>query len=194
MRLPKLLPEQYSPRQKEVADRISGKRGKVGGPFACWLHSPEFCDRVESLATHARNSSLPERLSEFCLLIAARFWGAEDSWLAHVDKARAAGLPPEVIQALAEYRTPQFTADDENVLYQFCKELLETHFVSGVTFAAAQKLFGHTGVVDIVGCLGTFTMMAFCLNAFQVDIDPNKQPPFADIRNFGYVGQRSALG
>lgn len=167
----------------------------MGGPFACWLHSPELCDRVESLATYVRfDSSISEELREFCLLIAARYWGAQDSWNAHLDKALAAGLPPEVIQALAEKRAPEFKAEDKKVFYQFCKELLETQFVSDATFAAAQKLFGNKGVVDIVGCLGTFTLMSFCLNAFQVDLDPTKEPPFADIRNYSRVGQRKPLG
>ncbi len=195
MRLPRLTAEQYSPRQKELADRIGGKRGKVAGPFACWLHSPELCDRIESLASYVRfDSAISEKLREFCLLIAARYWGAQDSWNAHRDKALAAGLAPEVIRALAECRAPDFTAEDERVFYQFCKELLETQFVSDVSFAAAEKLFGVRGVVDIVGCLGTFTMMSFCLNAFQVDLDPAKKPPFADIVNYRRIAPRMRLG
>jgi 4-carboxymuconolactone decarboxylase len=195
LRLPKLSPEHYSPRQKELAERIGGKRGKVGGPFACWLHSPELCDRVESLASYVRfDSALSEKLRELCLLIAARYWGAQDSWIAHTDKAIAAGLQPDAIRALAECRAPEFKADDERILYQFCKELLENQFVSDATFGAARIMFGDPGVVDIVGCLGTFTMMSFCLNAFQVDPDPNKEPPFADIRNFSHVGPRRVLG
>ena len=195
MRLPKLSPEQYSPRQRELADRIAAKRGQVRGPFLCWLYSPELGDRVESLGTYVRfDCSLSERLREFGLLIAARYWDAQDSWQAHEDKALGAGLPRAVIQAVAEKRAPVFEAEDEKVFYQFCKELLETHFITDDTFAAAQRLFGNNGVVDIVGCLGTFTMMSFCLNAFQVDLDPAKKPPFADIRNFGRIGQRKALG
>jgi 4-carboxymuconolactone decarboxylase len=195
MRLPKLSPEQYSPAQKELADRIVAKRGAIRGPFLCWLHSPELGGRVESLGTFVRfGCSLPEKLSEFSILIASRYWDSQDSWLAHVDKAIAAGLPSEVAQAVAEKRVPAFKAEDEKVFYQFCKEILEDHFVSDDTFAAAQNLFGNHGVVDIIGCLGTFTMMSFCLNACQVDLDPTKKPPFADIRNFEHVGQRKALG
>jgi 4-carboxymuconolactone decarboxylase len=194
MRLPKLSSEQYSPRQKEIADRISGKRGKVGGPFACWLYAPELCDRVESLATYARfGNSLSEKLREFTLLIASRYWGAQDSWLAHVDKAIAAGLPPSVIKAVAENRAPEFQATDEKALYEFCKEILEVHFVSDQSYAAAQKAFGNNGVVDIIGCLGVFSMMSMCVNAFQVDLDPTKEPPFADIRNHEPIVPRKPL-
>ena len=195
MRLPKLASEQYSPAQRQLAERIAGKRGQVRGPFLCWLHSPELGERVEALASHMRfGCSLPEKLVEFSILIAARFWDAQDSWNAHVDKAAAAGLPTAVIQALASGRAPSFKAEDEAVFYAFCKQLLEEHFVSDATFAAAHELFGTQGLVDLVGCLGTFSMMAFCLNAFQVDLDATRTPPFADVRGYARISPRSELG
>lgn len=195
MRLPKLSAEQHSPRQQELAARIAGKRGQVRGPYLCWLHSPELCDRVESLGAYVRfDCSLSEKLREFSILITARYWDAQHSWNAHLDKAIAAGLPAEVPKAIAEGRKPDFKADDERVFFDFSMQLLEDHFVSDETFAEALQLFGNQGVVDIIGCLGNFSMLAFCLNAFQVDLDPTKEPPFADIRGYGRVGTRKNLG
>ncbi len=191
MRLPKLPPEQLSPRQQELAARIAGKRGQVRGPYLCWLHSPELCDRVESLGAYVRfDCSLSEKLREFSILITARYWDAQHSWNAHLDKAIAAGLPPEVPKAIAEGRKPDFKADDERVFFDFSMQLLEDHFVSDTTFAEALQLFGNQGVVDIIGCLGNFSMLAFCLNAFQVDLDPTKEPPFADIRGYARIAPK----
>jgi 4-carboxymuconolactone decarboxylase len=185
MRLTKLTPEDYSPRQAEIAARIAGPRGQVRGPFLCLLHSPELCDRVEALASYIRqDTALPEKLREFSQLIAARHWDAQDSWTSCVDRALAAGLPVDVIAALAERRVPDFQAEDERVFYHFCQELLETHFVSDAAFAEAQALFGDQALVDTVACLGNFSAMALHLNAFQVDPAPHKAPPFADVRNF----------
>ncbi|WP_221774004.1 carboxymuconolactone decarboxylase family protein [Novosphingobium flavum] len=138
-------------------------------------------------------SSLPERLREFSLLIAARFWDAQDSWNAHLGKAHAAGLPEAVTQALAERREPPFEAEDEAVFYRFCKELLETHLVSDETYAKAQALFGDEGMVDAVACLGTFSMLAMVLNTFQVDLDPAKRP-FADMQDYTRTAPRAPLG
>lgn len=188
MRLPVLSPEEYSPRQKALAERIAGKRGAVRGPFQVWLHSPELCDRVEALGAYVRfDCSLSEKLREFSILIASRFWDSQHSWNAHVDKAIAAGLPRDVAAAVAERREPPFQADDERVFYRFTMEMLQNHFVSDETFAAALNLFGKQGVVDIIGCLGNFSMLAMCLNAFQVDLDPKRQPPFADVRGYQRV-------
>lgn len=185
MRLPTLASEQLSARQKALAERIAGKRGAVRGPFQVWLHSPELCDRVEALGAYVRyDCSLSEKLREFSILITARHWDAQHSWNAHVEKAIAAGLPREVTQAIAERREPRFQAEDERVFYEFAREVLETHFVSEQTFGAALEIFGAQGVVDIIGCLGNFSMLAMCLNAFQVDLDPSKAPPFPDVRGY----------
>ena len=193
MRLPILKNEELSPRQQELAARIAGKRGQVRGPFLVWLQSPELCDRVEALGAFVRyDCSLSEKLREFSILITARFFDAQHSWNAHFDKAVAAGMAPESLRAIAEGRAPQFTANDEKVFYQFCMELLNDHFVSDATFAAAQKEFGNQGLVDTIGCLGNFSMLAFCLNAFQVDLDPSKTPPYPDIRGFARIAPRPA--
>ena len=49
---------------------------------------------------------LPVKLREFGILVTARYWDAQYSWNAHVDKARAAGIPQSVIDDLAAKRTP----------------------------------------------------------------------------------------
>jgi 4-carboxymuconolactone decarboxylase len=188
MRLPLLNFEELTPRQRELHARIAGKRGQVRGPFLVWLHSPELCDRVEALGAYVRyDCSLSEKLREFSILITARFWDAQHSWNAHVDKAIAAGMSADALRAVAEHRTPSFSNRDEQVFYNFSMEVLEQHFVSDATFAAALSEFGPQGVVDIIGCLGNFSMLAMCLNAFQVDLDPNKTPPYPDIRGFAPV-------
>ena len=188
MRLPVLKETELSARQQELAARIAGKRGQVRGPFLVWLHSPELCDRVEALGAYVRyDCSLSEKLREFSILITARHWDAQHSWNAHVDKAIAAGMPAEALRAIAEHRHPHFEAVDERIFFDFCTEMLEGHFVSDTTFAAALKEFGNQGVVDIIGCLGNFSMLAMCLNAFQVDLDPTRTPPYPDVRGFARI-------
>ena len=66
--------------------------------------------------------------------------------------------------------------------------------VSDETFAEAHELFGNQGVVDIIGTLGNFSMLAMLLNACQVDLQPGRTPPFPDVRGHQRVpaGQRTA--
>lgn len=193
MRLRKLSDSELSPRQRELAARIAGRRGQVRGPFQVWLHSPELCDKVEALGAFVRfESSLDLRLRELILLIAARHFDAQYSWNAHIDKAAEAGVSRDALEALAGRRSPSFDRRDEQAIYAFCTELLERHFVADETFGEAHELFGDQGVVDIVGTLGNFSMLGMCLNAFEVDLQPDRVPPFPDVN--GYARTASAAG
>lgn len=188
MRLPILAEAEMSPRQKELAERITARRGAVRGPFRVWLHSPELCEHAESLGAFARfDSSLPKHLRELTLLMAARNWDAQYSWNAHVRTAIEAGIPETAVKAIAERRRAQFDNEADAAFYDFCREVLEEHFVSDETFRRAHEHFGSRGLVDAIGALGNFTMLGMCLNAFQVDLQPDREPPFPDIRGFERV-------
>ncbi|MFE5393365.1 carboxymuconolactone decarboxylase family protein [Streptomyces sp. NPDC056568] len=173
-------------RQQELAARIAGRRGAVRGPFRVWLHSAEMCERAESLGAFARfDCSLPRHLRELSLLMAARNWDAQYSWNAHVHQAVEAGVPEAAVKAIAEKREAVFDDAADQAFYRFCKEVLEEHFVSDATFADALAHFGAKGLVDTIGALGNFTMLGMCLNTFQVDLQPDSEPPFPDIRGYG---------
>ncbi len=193
MRLPTLTYEEMSPRQREVHDRIVGKRKKrLGAPWRVWLHSPELCDRAEAMSSYVRwECSLPAKLSELSILITARFWDAQYQWNAHAGKANEKGISLDAIKAIAEKRKPTFQADDERVFYEFSTELIENHFVSDKTFYEAQTLFGNRGIVDIIACIGNFSMLAMCLNGAQADLQPDRDPPFPDIRGYTRIATKS---
>lgn len=190
MRLPKIEPDHYSPRQREVADRIAGRRGAVRGPFQVWLNSPDLCERVEALGAFLRfDSSLPLRLRELSLLIAARHMDAQYSWNAHVEKAVDEGVPRAAVEAIARREQPVFDRPEDTAFFAFCHELLTEHFVSDATFAVALQHFGPEGLVDTVASLGNFTMLGMCLNAFEVDLQADREPPYPDIRGYARLSE-----
>lgn len=186
MRLDVIPHDQMTERQRELADRIIAKRGKIGGPFKVWLHSPELCDRVEALGAFVRfDCSMPERIREYALLIASRKFDAQFSWNSHVDKAVAVGVPSEAVDALARRERPDFGDDVElQAFHDFADELLETHFVSDETFAHLRTVFTDQQLVDAIGLLGNFTLLSMCLNTFQVDLQADRVPPFPDVRGY----------
>ena len=127
---------------------------------------------------------LPVKLREFGILVMSRYWDAQYSWIAHVDKAVAAGIPQDVVDDLAAGKKPNFKADDERVYYNFAMELLVDHFVSDKTFNEAQALFGERTLVDLIGSVGYFSMLALCLNSAEVDLKPGAKLPFADVSGY----------
>ena len=186
MRLPALT--ELTPRQQEVSDAIAAKRGATRGPFLIWLRSPELAARVDELGAYCRfDASINERLRELSLLIAARHFDAQYSWNAHVGKAADLGVSRDGLAALAERREPGFGQPDEQIVYRLATEILGAHFVSDDTFAQAVAVLGEQGVVDLIGCLGNFSMLAMLLNAFQLDLQ-DVPPPCPDVHGFAKVG------
>ena len=120
------------------------------------------------------------------LLIAARHADAQYSWNAHVGKAADLGVSREALTELAEGKEPRFGRRDEEVAYRFSTEILRDHFVCDETFAAALGEFGEAGLVDLIGSLGNYSMLAMLLNTFQVDLQ-DVPPPFPDVRGYGKV-------
>jgi 4-carboxymuconolactone decarboxylase len=185
MRLPTLGYEQLTPRQKETWNRHAERRDKPVGPYLTWLHSPDLMDKVSPLSNYFRfDCNLPVKLREFGILVMSRYWDAQYAWNAHVDKARAAGIPDDVIRDLAAGKKPNFKADDERIYYTFAMEMLENHFVSDKTFEEARKHFGEAALVDLIGTVGYFSMLGIVLNASETDLQPNREPPFPDVRGY----------
>jgi 4-carboxymuconolactone decarboxylase len=189
MRLEKIDPENWTERQREIGERIAGRRGAVRGPFQVWIQSPDACERVEALGAYVRfESNLPLRLRELSLLIAARHFDAQYSWNAHVDRTVDSGIPRSAVEAIARREVPVFDNAEDSIFFDFCDELLTNHFVSDETFSLALECFGPAGLVDAVASLGNYTMLGMCLNAFQVDLQPDREPPFPDVRGYAKVG------
>jgi 4-carboxymuconolactone decarboxylase len=175
--------KKYTPRQKEVADKHTARRDSIGGPYNVWIHSPELFEKASAISNYMRfDCGLPVKLREFGILVTARYWDAQYSWNAHVDKAIAAGIPEDVVRDLAARKKPNFKADDERVYYNFTMEMLENHFVSEKTFNEARAIFGERTLVDLIGSIGYFSMLQICLNSAEVDLQADRKPPFADVQ------------
>ena len=164
---------------KAVREVASGPRGRLDpdGPSALLLRSPELMSRTQKVGEYLRfNSSLPRRLNEFAILITARQWNAQLEWFVHQPLAVKAGLAPAVAADLAQGKRPTGMTDDEEIVYQFCKELHETKTVSDPIFKAAVDMFGERGVIDLIGLTGYYTMLAMVLNVAKQPL-PNGAPP-----------------
>jgi 4-carboxymuconolactone decarboxylase len=171
-RLPVLTQETMSERQRQLLEAIkSGPRGKFtyGGPFAVYLHAPEFGLLAQELGAFCRfKTKLPPRLSEFAILVTAQHWQAQYEWHAHAVIAERAGVTPETIADLRAGRVPRTAPVDERVLYDFITELYATRRVSDSNYARVNTLLGNAATVELVGLLGYYALVAMTLNVFRM--------------------------
>jgi 4-carboxymuconolactone decarboxylase len=158
--------EQMTPEQKKMTDHIlSGERASMGGPFIVLLRSPEMGDIAQQLGAYLRfRTSLPRKLNEMAIIMVGRHWTAQYEWYAHKSLALQAGLNPAIVEAIAAGKRPAAMAKDEETIYNFTTELLNTKQVSDATFAAAVQAFGERGVVDLVGVIGYYQLVSSILN------------------------------
>jgi 4-carboxymuconolactone decarboxylase len=185
-RLPDIDEQNLSPAQRAMRDAIVTSRGltssKLGGPFAVWLHAPEFGDIVQKLGAHCRyRTALPPRLSEFSILTMARLWRAQFEWFAHAPIAQKAGVTPDTIRDLKAGRKPRSMAKDERAIYDFIAELHRTRRVSDKSYARVQAFLGDAGMVEFVGLLGYYTLVSMTLNVFRVIPPAAEALPFKEV-------------
>lgn len=165
-------PANYTPRQKEVHDKIlASPRGRVVGPLALWLNRPELADAASSLGTYLRyENSLGPRLSELAIIVTARCWDAEFEWFAHKRLALEAGLDPAIADAIRDRGEPPFNDPEEEVVYRFAMEAFTNprKQVSAATFEDARKVLGQDRLVDLVALIGYYSFVSVTLNNFNV--------------------------
>jgi len=176
--------EGMTPEQKRMTDNIlNSERKSMGGPFNALLRSPEMGDLAQQLGAYVRfRSSLPRHLNEMAIIMTARVWTAQYEWYVHKQAALDAGLNPAIAAAIAENKRPASMKPDEQVLYEFTKELLDTKHVSDATFQNAVKAFGEKGVVDLIALTGYYGMVSALLNVDRYPLPAGAKPELGVLR------------
>lgn len=157
--------EDLTPEQADAYERIAaGPRGRVEGPLAIWLHSPELANRAQMLGEFARyKTTLEPRLSELAILTTARHWTSHFEWAIHATIGEKAGLDPSVIASIKVDAQPEFAKDDERIVHAFASELLKTGKITGETLGKARKLLGDNGSVELSAIVGYYSTCAFAI-------------------------------
>jgi 4-carboxymuconolactone decarboxylase len=180
-RLGPVPPNKLTGQHLEAVDAFrKSRRTDIFGPFIPLLWSPEVMVRVAALGEYLRDRSVfPPHLSEFMILIAARHWTQQYEWSLHCRIAIDVGIDRAVADAIAQGRRPVGMSEDQQILFDFCTELIERQGVSDATYARALARFGEKGVIDAIGITGYYTLLAMVLNTARTppESDGPSLPP-----------------
>jgi 4-carboxymuconolactone decarboxylase len=180
LRLDQLTPEQ----QKMVTMLTTPPRNSQinSGPFNAYARSPALGILLLQVSDFVRfNSSLPPRLSEFAIMIAARQWSQLYEWRAHYPLAIKGGLDRQILVDLGAGNRPQGMKEDEAALYDYCTELYRDKNVSDASFKAALGLFGERGVMDLIGIIGYYDLVSMALITQKAAGKPGDEPPLLPL-------------
>jgi 4-carboxymuconolactone decarboxylase len=171
--------------QAYVRSVLSGPRGDISAPLAVMMVSPGLGDLSQKAMAYARFSgregfaSLPVKLNELAILVAAKHWSSNYVWNAHHRYAVQNGLPQEVVDAVYAGRRPPRMDADVQAVYDFSTELLTTKRVSDRTLQAARAALGSDrGIVDLVGTLGLYQLTAMMTVVDQSPLPQGVKPFF----------------
>jgi 4-carboxymuconolactone decarboxylase len=182
-RMPPIPTDKLTPEQRHAIDEFKAARSaEISGPFVPLLRSPEVMMRARAMGDYLRfKSSLPPRLSEFVILMTARRWTQQYEWNAHQPLALTGGLNADVVNAVAEGRRPERMAADEEAVYALVDEVQRNQSVTDATYAAAIAAVGERGVVDALGIVGYYTMLAMVMNTARTPLPQGVAPPLSAL-------------
>ena len=161
----------------------SGAGGGVGagGPnlWTVYVHLPEILSPIRQLHEQSHvNARISQKLEHFIIMIVARYW-TNDIWTAHEEDSIREGLGRDTVAALEEGRHPEHMTEDEEIVYDFCTELLENKRVSDATYARAVAKLGEEGVVQMAVTAGLYSYLSMAVNmAYPESAQSGRLAPF----------------
>jgi 4-carboxymuconolactone decarboxylase len=152
------------------------------GPTTAWLYSPLMAEHIFPASTYLRfGTEKDQRLTELAILTTAREVRSQYEWTSHQPLGQRAGLEQEIID-LVRKRGDVGGAGDvpglgevERTIIRFVREVVSAERVSSDTYAAAERLFGQKGVMDLAGLIGYYSFVNVTLKAFDVQLEPGRE-------------------
>jgi len=176
-RLGPLDPNAISGEQKEIYQAIAGRHpsGHVPLPMQLFLRSPQLADKAQQLGQFIRWGTEDLRLVELAICVTARYLNSDFEWAAHKPAAIENGMSEEIMDAIAQRKEPKFVKDDERLVYEFSKTLLETHKMPLDLYQRTLAATSERTIVEVIGALGFYLLIGFCLATFDVELGPNRK-------------------
>lgn len=172
-RLPYPKREDMDEAGKKIYDElIVGNNVGMVGPFGIQMYNPRYQAIVRQLNQFLRSeaSGLTPHVQEVAILVACREVNADFEWTAHEGLAQKAGVDQKIIDAIKYRRNTTGLPDEDAAIIQLGREIYRQKKVSSETFARANKLYGPSRLVNIVGLMGFYSTAAAEIQTFGMEM------------------------
>ena len=115
------------------------------------------------------------------MLVTARELDCQYVWNAHAASGKKAGLSAELVDALRDQDQLPPLKPEEAAVINYGQEFFRTHHVSRGAFQAAQEQFGVQGLAELTMLMSFYAMLAFHVNAFDVDLPAERTEPLLPV-------------
>lgn len=164
-------PQDLSAAQEAVVDEIRANRGgRLPDLFRIMLHSPEVARGWLGLGTAVRyHTSLDDAVRETLICYVAKARNCRYEYANHAPIAEAAGVPPEALTQLQDWRAASLLTQDQRVALAVAEAAAEAAAPDGADLRAALGRYGEQGVLEIFALVSYYTAVALFLNGLAVD-------------------------
>ena len=179
-RIPAATRDSIPEDQRGSFDQIVQERGGVpaSGPISIMMNVPEVAKRAAHLTAYLRGeSTLSSKIQELAMLTTAREMDCQYIWNAHAPAGRRAGLRDEIVDNLRDKKVLTGLTPEEAAVVDYGREFFRTHRVSQPTFDAALAQFGVRGLTELTNLMGLYSLLAFNVNAFGVELPAERTEP-----------------
>jgi 4-carboxymuconolactone decarboxylase len=162
--------ESVSERARPFYDQIVESRSVIRGPVAHVLpYAPEAAARMALLGNVLRrDTTLTPAQTELAICVAARARNQPYVWAAHSPTALSNGISADVIGVVNSGGALDRLPEDQALIIQFGRELLEQHRVLDATFDKVHARFGETGFVELSALMGYYTLIDTIITAMAM--------------------------
>lgn len=162
-------PECMSDEQLAIHADVLRTRGNVSGPFLAWLLSPGLAQPAQELGAFCRyRTSLTLQESELLVLSVAAHYRCAGEREIHEPIAREAGLGDDVLQAVRHHEMAPVSTPRLRLLAEVAHALCAHKTLDAALYGRAASTFGEKTLLEIVGVVGYYALVAYTLNAFEM--------------------------
>ena len=176
-RTPVVARERIPEDQRATFDELVGLRGGVptSGPSSVMLNAPEVAKLALGLALYLRtDTSLVPRIRELGMLVAARENDCQFIWNAHAPAGRRAGLRDDIVDALRTGKELPALAPDEAAVVNYGREFFRDPPDQPNNLRCGAGSVWSSWTTELTNLLGCYAMLAFNVNAFGVELPPER--------------------
>ncbi len=163
---------------KEEALRIAAEAGLAerfarGGAFRTLAHNPAVLRAVYGqLTTLLLRNTFDTRLRELMIMRIGWVTGSEYEWTQHWRVATEAGIPPEDILAVRDWRSSDRLTPADRAILAATDESLAGRTIADATWAEVTKYVTTPGEqVEFVVALGNWTLFSILLRNLKVPLE-----------------------
>ena len=146
--------------------------------FRMLANHPDLVKHVYGLLTMlSSRNKLPTRLRELIIMRLAWVSGSEYAWFQHFRIATGAGITPEEIVAVRDWRGSKLFGPAERAVLAAADDTLENGKISDAVWAECEreiKVPAH--LVEMVVAIGNWTMFSQLLQSLRVQIEEGAVP------------------